>query len=97
MTFSGRHAKACYILIGEKKPRERTLSDAEIAALWQACGVLGYPYGPLFRLLLLTGARKAEVSDASWPEFDAGRKIWTVPAERFKSGRAHVVPCRVRR
>ncbi len=56
-------------LIGEKKPRQRVLSDDEIFALWRATSRLGYPYGPLFRLLLITGQRKAEVGEARWIEF----------------------------
>jgi integrase len=79
-------------LIGAKQPRQRILSDAEIAALWNASERIGYPYGPLYRMLLLTGARKSEVSDARWREFDLKKKIWTVPPERFKSNATHLVP-----
>jgi integrase len=57
-------------LIGEKKPRQRVLDGSgELLALWKAGGRLGYPYGPLFRLLALTGQRKAEVGEARWREF----------------------------
>ena len=49
-------------LIGPKEPRQRVLTDAELAALWRATETLGYPFGPLYRLLLLTGARKGEVA-----------------------------------
>lgn len=42
-------------LIAEKKPRQRILSDAELRAFWCATERLGYPLGPLFRMLLLTG------------------------------------------
>ena len=31
---------------------------------------MGYPFGPLYRLLLLTGVRLSEASEASWDEFD---------------------------
>ena len=79
-------------LIGAKQPRQRTLNDAELRALWQASETIGYPYGPLYRLLLLTGARKSEVAGARWSEFDLARKVWTVPAERFKSNATHMVP-----
>ena len=79
-------------LIGAKQPRQRTLSDAELRALWQASETIGYPFGPLYRLLLLTGARKSEVAGARWSEFDLARKVWTVPAERFKSNATHMVP-----
>src|SRR5262249_32982171 len=80
------------ILIGKKKPRKRVLNDAEIAACWRACEVLGYPYGPLIRLLLLTGARRDEVGEAGWPEFNLDKGVWTIPPDRFKPDREHVVP-----
>jgi integrase len=79
-------------LIGPKAPRQRVLSDIEIAAFWRATGRMGYPIGPLFRMLLLTGQRKSEVAEARWREFDLKRRIWTVPPERFKSDAVHIVP-----
>ena len=79
-------------LIGAKQPRQRTLSDAELRALWQASETIGYPFGPLYRLLLLTGARKSEVAGAQWSEFDLDKRVWSVPPERFKSNATHMVP-----
>lgn len=71
----------------------RVLSDEEIQAYWQAADATPYPLGPFYKLLMLTGQRKSEVSDARWREFDLQkRKLWTVPEERFKSGQAHIVP-----
>lgn len=70
----------------------RVLSDPEIRAYWEAAGAIPYPLGPFYKLLMLTGQRKAEVSDAMWPEIDEKRKLWTVPPERFKSGQSHIVP-----
>lgn len=55
-------------VIGRKALRTRTLSDDEIMAEWRAARRLGYPFGPLFQLLLLTGKRRDEVADASWSE-----------------------------
>ena len=72
-------------LIGAKQPRQRVLNDAELAAVWNNSG-------PLYQLLLLTGARKNEVAGARWSEFDLKKKIWTVPPERFKSNSSHLVP-----
>ena len=43
-------------------------------------------------LLTLTAARSGEVLGARWAEFDLEQKLWTVPAERMKSGREHRVP-----
>jgi integrase len=79
-------------LIGEKKPRKRVLSDDELFAFWRATERMRYPYGPCFRVLLLTGQRKSEVSDAQWCEFDRKARVWTVPPERFKSDAQHLVP-----
>jgi integrase len=79
-------------VIGKKSARQRILNDDEIRALWAACDTVEYPYGPLFRLLLLTGQRKSEVAEASWPEFDLNGKLWTIPASRMKADAPHVVP-----
>src|SRR6516165_3206480 len=83
-------------IIGGKKSSDRILSDVELGAFWRASERLGYPYAPLYRLLLLTGLRLNEVADAVWSEFDLPNKRWTIPAVRMKgkNGRAqpHVVP-----
>jgi integrase len=79
-------------LIGPKVPRQRVLQDPELGSLWRASETLGYPFGPLYRLLLLTGARTGEIAGARWREFDLGKKVWTVPPERFKSNATHLVP-----
>jgi integrase len=41
---------------------------------------------------ILTAARSGEVRGASWSEIDLTEKVWTVPAERMKAGKAHRVP-----
>jgi integrase len=79
-------------LIGPKQPRQRILSDDELRAVWHATEILGYPFGPLYRLLLLTGARKTEVAGGQWRELDLNKKLWMVPPERFKSNATHLVP-----
>lgn len=42
--------------------------------------------------LVLTAARSNEVRGARWSELDLAARTWTVPAERMKSRRKHVVP-----
>jgi integrase len=49
-------------LIGERSPRDRVLTDAEIKALWMSAEKMGYPFGPIIQLLMLTGVRKSEAS-----------------------------------
>jgi integrase len=79
-------------LIGPKMPRQRVLTDPEIVEFWQAASDTPYPYGPMYKMLLLTGQRRGEVAAARWREFDLASKIWTIPPERFKSNSVHLVP-----
>jgi integrase len=41
---------------------------------------------------ILTAARSGEVFGMQWSEIDWDKQTWTVPAERMKAGREHVVP-----
>ncbi|KAE8240391.1 hypothetical protein A4X03_0g8538 [Tilletia caries] len=43
-------------------------------------------------LLILTGVRSQEVRLATWAEFDLEARLWTVPADHMKRGKAHMVP-----
>jgi integrase len=71
--------------------RDRVLSDDEIQLFWVGCDQLGWPFGPMFKLLLLTAQRRDEVGGMRWGELDLEKRIWTIPRERAKSDRAHVV------
>lgn len=74
------------------KPRDRVLTDAELRALWQFADAEPLPWGPAVKLLMLTGARRAEVFAANRAEFDLTAREWTIPADRAKNGRPHIVP-----
>ena len=74
-----------------KVSRDRVLSDAEVRAIWVASSSLGWPFGPLVQLLLLTAQRREEVAGMRWSEISADGTTWTIPAERAKNGRAHIV------
>ena len=43
-------------------------------------------------LTILTACRTSEVVKAKGVEFDLGKKVWTIPAERMKAGLEHRVP-----
>ena len=45
-----------------------------------------------FEFLILTASRSGEVRGAKWAEINLNAKLWTVPAERMKVGKEHVVP-----
>ena len=42
--------------------------------------------------LILTAARTGEVLGARWDEIDLKEATWTIPGERMKRGRQHIVP-----
>lgn len=46
----------------------------------------------LLEFIILTASRSNEARGAKWSEIDFLKKTWTVPAERMKMGKAHVVP-----
>ena len=76
---------------GEKK-RTRSLREDEIRSVWEAAGILGYPFGSFYRLLLATGQRRGEVVNMKWSQIELEDAIWTIPADGTKNGREHVVP-----
>jgi len=69
--------------------RDRVLSDDEIKAVWRAAEAAGI-FGAVVRFLLLTGQRRGDVRGMVWSELD--KDVWTIPAERYKTGRAHSIP-----
>jgi len=72
-----------------EKPRERTLTDEELKAIWKATDG-GGEYDRIVRLCLLTGCRREEIGGLRWDEVhDDQLKIGT---ERMKGGVAHEVP-----
>jgi integrase len=72
--------------------RDRVLSDDELLALWRAAEHDGWPFGPLVQLLILTGQRRDEVGGMRRDEIDRAGEIWTVPRDRAKNDKAHIVP-----
>ena len=79
----------------KERPRERTPSLEEIGEIWSGAGKLGYPFGPIFRLLILTATRRDEVGAIRISELDLSGKAgacWTIPAERSKNGRSIRAP-----
>jgi integrase len=75
-----------------EQARDRVLSDEEIQLVWRAFDQIGWPFGPIGKLLLLTGARRDEIGEGSWSELDLDARTWTIPAARTKNEEAHEMP-----
>jgi integrase len=65
--------------------------DDELRWFWSACDQLGEPFGPLLKLLLLTGCRRSEVAEMTWSELSPDGSVWTIPGARTKNHRTHEV------
>ena len=48
--------------------------------------------GKLVQMLILTGQRRNEVSEATWTEFDLDNRSWVLPRARVKNDMEHEVP-----
>jgi integrase len=90
------------VVIGTNKPpipkaRDRVLSDAELAAIWNAAGdddSVPAGYGKIVRLSILLGSRRQEVGGMCWSELRGLGEVdccWTLPAERSKNHHAHTI------
>jgi integrase len=89
-------------LAGWRRPRRtraqllsrpgRALADWELPLVWQAAEAEGWPFGPYFQIVLLTGQRRLETSLMRWRHVDLEAAVWTIPAAVTKSGRTHKVP-----
>jgi integrase len=72
--------------------RDRVLDDRELRLVWKAADTLGWPFGPIVKLLILTGQRRGEVVGMHWEEIDFEKKVWSLPADRVKNKRTHALP-----
>ena len=73
-------------------PRERVLSMDELKAVWAAADKMGYPFGPMVRLLILTAQRRAEVANLERGWLLPDQQAFEVPAAMYKTDRPQVVP-----
>ncbi|MER9622706.1 site-specific integrase [Mesorhizobium sp. M0222] len=77
----------------DEQKRHRYLSPAELGKLTEALTALeDQQAANIFRLLLLTGARRGEVQAAKWEQFDLTAGVWTKPGSTTKQKTMHRVP-----
>src|SRR5262249_31114761 len=82
----------------KEKSRDRVLDDSELRLTWEAADHEGGPAGALVKLLILTGARRNEITELARDEIKA--EAIELTGERTKHGIAHTIPltpmmCRV--
>jgi integrase len=72
-------------------PRDRVLTDDELARVIIAAREIGGTYGGIVELLALTGQRREEAARCLWDELDLQSRIWTLPNLRTKNAKPHIV------
>lgn len=77
---------------GVEKRHRPSLDYRKLPDFWtklvdkSGAGALALQFG------ILTAARPGEVRGAKWDEINLPERKWTIPAERMKAGKMHVVP-----
>ncbi|RWN15155.1 MAG: hypothetical protein EOR88_08240 [Mesorhizobium sp.] len=76
--------------------RKRVVNDAELAAIWTGCepepGDIGYSFGSIVKLLMLTGQRRTEVAAMRWSELNLEAGTWDLSGDRTKNEEPTLIP-----
>ncbi|MEW4490235.1 tyrosine-type recombinase/integrase [Thalassoglobus sp. JC818] len=73
--------------------RDRYLRPEEMKAFFDAVdGLQRETTRDFIKLAVFTGARRSNLCTMCWEELDLNRGVWTIPREKFKGKRVHVVP-----
>lgn len=72
-------------------PRNRYLSEREIATLWKTLDLQSDPLAGAYKAILLTACRPGEVLGLRWEEISEDGCWWVIPEARTKNGLAHRV------
>ncbi len=74
----------------KEKSRDRVLDDAELKLTWEAADAAGGAAGALIKLLILSGARRNEMTELARDEI--GADAIELPGDRTKNGLPHTIP-----
>jgi integrase len=69
--------------------RDRVLSITEVQTIWNATYEMGELWGPLLRLVILTGQRRSEIAELQWNEIDLVKAQMVKSGMQTKNGKPH--------
>ena len=75
---------------GKEAPRDRVLNLEEVRAVYQATFELGSIWGPIVRLLILTGQRRSEIAKLKWSAVDLDGSRLVISGSETKNGKPHI-------
>jgi integrase len=76
----------------QRKGHHPAMPDADMPAFMAAIRARKEISAKALEFTILTASRTNEAIRARWSEIDLDAKLWTVPPDRMKSGRPHIVP-----
>lgn len=77
----------------QEQKRERWLDEDEMGRLWAALDKHSYHRTSfVYKLLLLTGARKGELLNSTWDQFDLEKGVWSKPSHLTKQKKNERLP-----
>jgi integrase len=77
----------------QEEKLDRWLDIEEMKRLWTALDKLSHHHTSfVFKLLLLTGARRGEMLNATWDQFDLEKGLWNKPAHLTKQNKKEHLP-----
>ena len=80
-------------MLYQEKKRDRWLTAEELKVLWKVLDEnSSQPSSYVFKLLILTGARKGELLHATWDQFDLEAGVWTKPSHLTKQKKQEHLP-----
>ena len=65
---------------------------SQMPAFWKRLAQETSTTADILRLQVLCATRPSEAVDARWEEIDLEGRLWTIPGERMKKGKAHRIP-----
>ena len=72
--------------------RERILSETELVTIYRHAAEYPYPFGPIIKLLILTGQRRGEIAALERQWIDGEGETITLPSSSTKNKRTHTFP-----
>lgn len=82
-------------VLGKKRPAPKHFPALEYQALpdfWTRLKAKSGMGSLALQFTILTAARSGEVRGATWDEIDVKERLWTIPGERMKAGKPHIIP-----
>lgn len=77
----------------QEEKRDRWLTEEELQVLWKVLDEYSnQSVACVFKLLILTGARKGELLHATWDQFDLQKGVWTKPSHLTKQNKKEHLP-----